>query len=183
VRRNDPPGRRCIAAAYLPRTADYDRHLRVVRLRKRPGICKVVPHCTTFQKVVQRLPASVPGRRMFDAVLERAAKDRTRKRRVRLAAVDGTGRSRGTSAAASPHVGRTEARDADEVDSHFPKVVFVADCHNHMILAAVPGCGPASDLVQFGRAFTAWVSGERKQESGAVPRRLTLVECGRYDRR
>jgi hypothetical protein len=32
-----------------------------------------------------------PGRRMFDAVLEWAAKDRTRKLRVRLAAVDGTG--------------------------------------------------------------------------------------------
>ncbi len=52
---------------------------------------KAVPHFTTFQKAAQRLLAAVPGRRMFDAVLERALRDRVRKRRVRLAAIDGTG--------------------------------------------------------------------------------------------
>ncbi len=30
----------------------------------------------------------------------------------------------------------------------------MVDCQSHMILSAVPGRGPASDLVQFGRAWT-----------------------------
>jgi hypothetical protein len=115
---------------------------------------KAVPHFTTFQKAAQRLLASAPGRRMFDAVLERAAEDRTRKRRVPLAAVDGTGME-------SRHVSRYYAKRRAAGDSdpartyaHYPKVVFVVDCRSHMILAAVPGRGPASDLVQFGRAWT-----------------------------
>ena len=44
--------------------------------------------------------------------------------------------------------------DGDRTYAHFPKVVFVVDCDSHMILAAVPGRGPATDLVQFGRAFS-----------------------------
>jgi hypothetical protein len=68
-------------AAHLADRADLCRQI---------GL-KVVPHFTTFQKAAQRLLAAVPGRRMFDAVLERALRDRMRKRRVRLAAIDGTG--------------------------------------------------------------------------------------------
>ena len=115
---------------------------------------KVVPHFTTFQKAAQRLLAATPGRRMFDAVLERALKDRVRKRRVRLAAIDGTGME-------SRHVSRYFTKrqadgnpDGDRTYAHFPKVVFVVDCSSHMILSAVPGRGPATDLVQFGRAWS-----------------------------
>ena len=114
---------------------------------------KAVPHYTTFQKAAARLLAVRPGRLMFDAVLERARRDGTRKRRVRLAAVDGTGLE-------SHHVSRyfTKRRAAGTdgartVYTHFPKVVLVVDCASHMILSAVPGRGPATDLVQFGRAF------------------------------
>ena len=115
---------------------------------------KTVPHFTTFQKAAQRLLAAIPSRRMFDAVLERALRDRVRKRRVRLAAIDGTGLE-------SRHVSRyftTRRADGnpgvDRTYAHFPKVVLVVDCSSHMILAAVPGRGPATDLVPFGRAFT-----------------------------
>jgi hypothetical protein len=115
---------------------------------------KAVPHYTTFQKAARRLLASAPGRKMFDAVLERARKDRVRKRRVPLAAVDGTGLE-------SHHVGRYFTKrqadgkaGGDRTYAHFPKVVFVVDCASHMILSAVPGRGPATDLVQFGRAFS-----------------------------
>ena len=115
---------------------------------------KVVPHFTTFQKAAQRLLAATPGRRMFDAVLERALKDRVRKQRVRLAAIDGTGME-------SRHVSRYFTKrqadgnpDGDRTYAHFPKVVFVVDCSSHMILSAVPGRGPATDLVQFGRAWS-----------------------------
>jgi hypothetical protein len=115
---------------------------------------KAVPHFTTFQKAAHRLLAAVPGRWMFDAVLERALKDRVRKRRSRLAAIDGTGME-------SRHVSRYFTKrqaegkpDGDRTYAHFPKVVFVVDCDSHMILSAVPGQGPATDLVLFGRAFT-----------------------------
>ena len=115
---------------------------------------KAVPHYTTFQKAAQRLLAAVPGRRIFDAVLDQALKDRVRKRRVRLAAIDGTGLE-------SRPVSRSDATrkadgngGVDRTYAHYPKAVFVVDCESHRILAAVPGRGPASDLVQFGRAFT-----------------------------
>jgi hypothetical protein len=115
---------------------------------------RAVPHFTTFQKAAQRLLAAVPGRRMFDAVLERALEGRVRKRRVPLAAIDGTGME-------SRHVSRYFAKrkadgnpGGDRTYAHYPKVVFVADCKSHMILAAVPGRGPGSDLVQFGRALS-----------------------------
>ncbi len=35
----------------------------------------------------------------------------------------------------------------------YPKAVLVVDCQSHMILAAVPGRGPCSDLVQFPSAL------------------------------
>jgi hypothetical protein len=115
---------------------------------------KAVPHYTTFQKAAQRLLAAVPGRKIFDAVLERALRDGTRKRRVHLAAVDGTGLE-------SRHVSRYFTKrqadgnpEGDRTYAHYPKVVFVVDCASHMILSTVPGRGPATDLVQFGRAFT-----------------------------
>lgn len=124
-----------------------------------PDLCalialKAVPHYTTFQRAAQRLPAATPGRRMFDAVLERALKDRVRERRARLAAVDGTGME-------SHHVGRySTKRQADggphggRTYAYYPKAVFAVDCAGHMILSAVPGRGPANDLVQFGRAWS-----------------------------
>jgi hypothetical protein len=114
---------------------------------------KAVPHFTTFQKAAQRLLAAVPGRRLFDAVLERARRDGVRKRRVGRAAIDGTGME-------SRHVSRYFTKrqadgnpGGDRTYAHYPKVVLVADCSSHMILAAVPGRGPATDLVHFGRAF------------------------------
>lgn len=49
-----------------------------------------IPHFTTFPKAARRLLVAAPARRLFDAVLERALRDKVRKRRVPLAAVDGT---------------------------------------------------------------------------------------------
>lgn len=52
---------------------------------------EVVPHFTTFQKAAKRLLEAVPGPAMFDAVLAIALRRKVRKRRVPLAAADGTG--------------------------------------------------------------------------------------------
>ena len=81
-------------------------------------------------------------------------RDGVRKRRVPLAAVDGTGlESRHTSRYYVKR--RASSGDRDQITTYakYPKVVFVVDCSSHMILAAVPGRGPGSDLVQFGAAW------------------------------
>src|SRR3954452_14501259 len=111
---------------------------------------KAVPHYTTFQKAAARLFKAAPARAMFDAVLERALRRKVRKRRVPLAAVDGTGME-------SRHVSRYYVRrrakngsgTQETTYSKHPKVVLVTDCRSHLVLAAVPGRGPASDLRQF----------------------------------
>jgi hypothetical protein len=148
-----------LACLVLKEFARLDYRGLAAHLTDHPDLCRLidletVPHFTTFQKAAQRLLAAVPGRKMFDAVLERALKDRVRKRRVRLAAIDGTGLE-------SRHVSRYFTKrqadggpGGDRTYAHFPKVVFVVDCATHMILAAVPGRGPATDLVQFGRAWS-----------------------------
>jgi hypothetical protein len=58
---------------------------------------------------------------------------------------------------------RSRYGDTDQVTTYatYPKVDFVVDCASHMILAAVPGRGPASDLVHFGRALSQAVGRAR----------------------
>jgi transposase len=115
---------------------------------------KVVPHFTTFHKASARLLHAVPGRQMFDAVLEKALRDRVRKWSIPLASVDGTGLE-------SRHVSRyyvkrrSSSGDLSQEITYakYPKAVLVVDCKSHMILAAVPGRGPSSDLVQFRSAL------------------------------
>jgi hypothetical protein len=128
--------------------ADHPDLIRQVGLR-------AVPHFTTFQKAAARLLAAVPSRRMFDAVLDAALRARVRRRRVPLAAIDGTGmESRHTSRYYVKRRASTGDRDRVRTYAAFPKVVLVVDCRSHMILAAVTGRGPGSDLVQFGRALS-----------------------------
>jgi hypothetical protein len=115
---------------------------------------EVVPHFTTFQKAAARLLKAAPARALFDAVLDRALREGVRTRRVPLAAVDGTGME-------SRHVSRyyvkrrssTGTGTQETTYSKYPKVVLVTDCRTHLVLAAVPGRGPASDLVRFKAAL------------------------------
>ena len=115
---------------------------------------KAVAHYTTFQKAAARLLKAAPARAMFDAVLDRALNDKVRNRRVPLAAVDGTGME-------SRHVSRhyvkrrsaTGSGTQETTYSRYPKVVLVTDCRTHLVLSAVPGRGPASDLVLFRAAL------------------------------
>src|SRR5262245_18255295 len=96
---------------------------------------KTVPHFTTFQKVAESLLAALPSRKLCDAVLEPAVRSKTRKRRVPLAAVDGTGlESRPTSRSYVKRRSRGGDRDQETTYAKYPKVVFVVDCQSHMIL-------------------------------------------------
>jgi hypothetical protein len=115
---------------------------------------KAVPHFTTFQKAAARLFRAAPARAMFDAVLDRALRDKVRKKRVPLAAVDGTGmESRHVSRYYVRRRSRTGSVTQETTYSKYPKVVLVTDCRTHLVLAAVPGRGPASDLVLFKAAL------------------------------
>jgi hypothetical protein len=115
---------------------------------------KAVPHYTTFQKAAARLFKSAPARAMFDAVLEEALRRKVRRRRVPLAAVDGTGmESRHVSRYYVKRRSKTGTGTQETTYSKYPKVVPVTDCTTHLILAAVPGRGPASDLVLFKAAL------------------------------
>jgi hypothetical protein len=115
---------------------------------------KAVPHYTTFQKAAARLLKAKPARAMFDAVLERALRDKVRRRRVPLAAVDGTGmESRHVSRYYVKRRSKTGTGTQETTYSKYPKVVLVTDCATHLVLAAVPGRGPASDLVLFKAAL------------------------------
>src|SRR3954454_2545002 len=115
---------------------------------------KAVPHYTTFQKAAARLLKAAPARAMFDAVLDRALREKVRRRRVPLAAVDGTGmESRHVSRYYVKRRSKTGTGTQETTYAKYPKVVLVTDCHSHLVLAAVPGRGPASDLRQFKRAL------------------------------
>jgi DDE family transposase len=115
---------------------------------------KIVPHFTTFQKAAVRLLRAAPARAMFDAVLERALRKKVRKLRVPLAAVDGTGmESRHVSRYYVKRRSKTGTGTQETTYSRYPKVVLVTDCRTHLVLSAVPGRGPASDLVLFKAAL------------------------------
>jgi Transposase DDE domain len=134
---------------------------------------KAVPHYTTFQKAATRLLKAAPARAMFDAVLDRALRDKVRRRRVPLAAVDGTGmESRHVSRYYVKRRSKTGSGTQETTYSKYPKVVLVTDCRSHMVLAAVPGRGPGSDLVQFKAAL--------KQAAGRA-RIGTLLADADYD--
>src|SRR4051794_26554314 len=115
---------------------------------------KAVPHFTTFQKAAARLLRAAPARALFDAVLERALREKARQRRVPLAAVDGTGmESRHTSRYYVKRRSKTGSGTQETTYSRYPKVVLVTDCRTHLVLAAAAGRGPASDLVLFEAAL------------------------------
>jgi Transposase DDE domain len=127
--------------------ADHDELTRSLAL-------KAIPHYTTLQKAAARLLRAAPARELFDAVLDRALRAKVRKRRVPLAAIDGTGmESRHTSRYYVKRRSRTGSDTQVTTYSKYPKVVLVTDCQSHLVLAAVPGRGPGSDLQQFEAAI------------------------------
>jgi hypothetical protein len=134
---------------------------------------KVIPHYTTFQKAAARLLRAVPRRKLFDSVLDRALREKVRKRRVPLAAIDGTGlESRHTSRYYVKRRSRTEGETQETTYTKYPKAVLVTDCQSHLVLAAVPGRGPGSDLQQFKAAI---------KDAAARARIGTLLGDADYD--
>ena len=149
-----------LACPVLKEFARLDYRGLAEHLSDHPDLCrlidlKTVPHYTTFQKAADRLLKAAPACRLLDAVLDRALREKVRKRRVPLAAIDGTGlESRHVSRYYVKRRSKTGTGTQETTYSRFPKVVLITDCATHLVLAAVPGRGPASDLVLFRAALS-----------------------------
>ncbi len=113
-----------------------------------------VPHFTTFQKAAQRLLTATPARRLLDETIEFGVAVGRLKRRVKLAALDGTGFE---SHHASSYYVRRRSSTAKYWQKltyrTFPKAGLLCDCASHMILAVVPGHGPGPDIKHYRAAL------------------------------
>ena len=133
-----------------------------------------VPHFTTLQKAAARLTRTAHVNRLLDAAIRLAQGTKTMKRRVRLAAMDGTGFE-------SRHISRYFIKRRERgghplyqttTYRRYPKLGAVCDCFSHMILSVVPGRGPSPDSLHYQRALTDAV--------GRIPIDVLLADAG-YD--
>jgi hypothetical protein len=127
-------------------------------LQDLPDLCQsielaVVPHFTTLQKAAQRLLRIRPVRRLLATTLHQARRAKICRRRLRLAALDGTGlESRHISAHFLHRCAQTKKKRQKKHTRH-PKVGLLCDCASHLVAAAVPGRGPGSDSVHYRQAL------------------------------
>jgi hypothetical protein len=117
------------------------------------GLTKT-PHFTTFQKAAARLLGYRPARRLLDETIHVARFQRNLPATVKLAALDGTGFE---SRHASSYYVRRRAKGGKSWQNvtyrHFPKAGIACDTKSHLILAVVPGRGPAPDVPHFRAAL------------------------------
>lgn len=133
---------------------------------------KNVPHFTTFQKAHDRLLGSRRAKRLLDETVDGAVKHGVMKRKIKLAAIDGTGFE-------SRHVSTYYAKRKQKTTGNkgrkrrrFPKTGLVCDCQSHIILAVVPGRGPMPDDKHFKPAL--------KRAAGKAKIDTLLADAG-YD--
>ena len=113
-----------------------------------------VPHFTTIEKAEKRLLRSSQAAALLGETVRLGIRSRRRRRRVALAAIDGTGFE---SHRISPYFVRRRERGENmwqtTTYTRFPKAGILCDCGNHMILAVVPERGPGDDRRHFRRAM------------------------------
>lgn len=124
-------------------------------LREAIGM-KRVPHFTTLHKAEMRLLKLASATRLLEATITLAIRAKCMKRRVLLAAVDGTGFE--TRHISSYYVSRRKrCQKGYETTSYtrFPKAGILCDCASHMILSVVTGRGPGPDIKHFRKALSS----------------------------
>jgi hypothetical protein len=110
-----------------------------------------VPHFSTFQKAAARLLLSCRVQRLLDETVRAATTVQLMKRRVALAAIDGTGfETRHISA----YFVKRRARGCQTgyettFYTRYPTANIVCDCASHLVLSVIAGRGPGSDVPQF----------------------------------
>lgn len=117
-----------------------------------PGLASVidleqVPHFSTFQKAAARLLVSRHAQRLLDETIQAATKQRVMKRKVALAAIDGTGFE---SRHISTYFVRRRDRDCKKGYqttryTRWPAANLVCDCQSHLVLSVRTGRGPGPD--------------------------------------
>ena len=116
---------------------------------------KQVPHFSTFQKAAARLLVSRRVGRLLDETIRVATGHRVMKKKVVLAAIDGTGFE-------TRHISAYFVRRRDRARKNgyqtttytrYPYANLVCDCQSHMVLAVVTGRGPGPDDPYFQAAL------------------------------
>ncbi len=106
-----------------------------------------VPHFTTLQKADRRLLNSASAAALLEATVRLGIKAKCMSRRVRLAAVDGTGfETRHISAYYVRRRKRCQKGYETTTYTRFPKAGILCDCRSHMVLSVVAGRGPGPDI-------------------------------------
>lgn len=108
---------------------------------------KKVPHFSTFQKAAARLLVSRRIQLLLDETIEAARAHRVMRKRVALAAIDGTGFE---SRHISTYFVRRRDRDCKKgyqttTYTRFPSANLLCDCSSHLVLGVVTGRGPGPD--------------------------------------
>jgi hypothetical protein len=107
-----------------------------------------VPHFTTFQKAARRLLRSERAHRLLSETVRQATNRSLVARRVKLAALDGTGFE--TRHISAYFVKRREKGRQNQFQTtqytRYPYAGLVCDCASHFVLAVVTGRGPGSDM-------------------------------------
>ncbi|QDV16878.1 Transposase DDE domain protein [Gimesia panareensis] len=113
-----------------------------------------IPHFTTFQKAANRLLRSTSAQRLLDRTIRTAKQSGLTRKRVKLAAIDGTGFE--TRHIRSYFVKRRKraCKTAYETTTYtrYPSAGIVCDCDSHLVLAVVPGRGPNPDDKHYRKA-------------------------------
>jgi transposase len=108
---------------------------------------KTVPHFTTFQKAARRLLKSRHAERLLDQSVEQAIERKVVKRKVKLAALDGTGFE--TRHISAYYVKRREraCKTGYQTTTYtrYPVAEIICDCASHMALGVVTGRGPGPE--------------------------------------
>ena len=108
---------------------------------------KKVPHFSTFQKAAARLLISRRVQRLLDETVKVATEHRVMRKKVTLAAIDGTGfESHHISAhfvRRRKQTGKTTGRTATY--TRFPTANLLCDCQSHLVLGVAAGRGPGPD--------------------------------------
>ena len=108
-----------------------------------------IPHFTTFQKAHDRLLGARRAKRLLDETVDGAIRHKLMRRKVKLAAIDGTGfESRHVSVYFAKRREKT-AGNKGRKRRRFPKAGIVCDCQSHLVLSVVPGRGPMPDDKHF----------------------------------
>jgi hypothetical protein len=113
-----------------------------------------IPHFTTFQKAAARLLVTSRAERLLDETVRVAVGAKLLRRRVDLAALDGTGFE--SHHASHYYVKRRAAGGKSwqkTTYQRFPKAGVLCDCRSHLILAVVPGNGPGPDILHLRTAL------------------------------